>query len=62
MKELTLALMLTFAGSGSPYVAPWLVKAIPTDAGTLRVWRDPLGCTLRLGGIADRVSLAICQS
>ena len=63
MRSLALALMLTFAGSGAPYVAPWLVKAVATDAGVMRVYADPLGCSVYLGGVSvGRVSRRICAS
>jgi hypothetical protein len=40
-----------------------LVKTVRTDAGTMRVYRDPLGCSLTLRGvIVDRVDLATCSA
>ena len=63
MRSLLLAFMLSMAGTGAPYLAPWLVKSVATDMGTMRVYRDPLGCTVTLRGIqVDRVDLVICRS
>ena len=62
MRYVALALMLTLAGTGAPYVTPWLVKVVATDAGTMRIYADPLGCSLVLGGITDRVDRRTCAS
>ena len=60
---LAVALMLTFAGTGAPYVKPWLVKTVVTADGVVRVYRDGAGCTITLGGIyQQRVDVATCTA
>lgn len=59
MKALLLAALLCAS------VAPLgtLTRTIQTDLGLMRIYSDPLGCSLTLGGeVVDRVERSTCES